>query len=155
MADLALQRRQKHPTTIENNLLLREKSVLDAKSRPRGPKEGSRDPKRGPLGGPGEPPRAAQEDAQGAPGGPRGSPGEAKGRQEVENGHEGPRRGPRGPQESPRRGPGASRGPGQRGKDNRRQEQTRPAAGATKPRTPWPISNLLLVYSMHGPTLAY
>ena len=36
-----------------------------------------------------------------------------------------------------------------------RQQTDKRSSGATKPRTPWPVSNLLLVYLMHGSTLVY
>ena len=34
-----------------------------------------------------------------------------------------------------------------------RQQADKRSSGATKPRTPWPVSNLLLVHLMHGSTL--
>ena len=86
------------------------------------------------------PPREAQERSKRAQEKPR----RGKGRQEAEH----PRRGPGGAQESPRRAPGeAQRGPGRRGKDKRRQEQTRPAAGRDNKLTkglPEPLSPELL-----------
>ena len=36
-----------------------------------------------------------------------------------------------------------------------RQQTDKRSSGATKPRTPWPVSNLLLVHLMHGSTLVY
>ena len=39
--------------------------------------------------------------------------------------------------------------------DETRQEADKRSSGATKPRTPWPVSNLLLVHLMHGSTLVY
>ena len=91
-----------------------------AQERPKEPQEGQ------------EPPRAGQEDAQGAPGEAKSDPGEAqepkspKGRQGAQNGPpQRPSEATREAYERLRRGPGAQRGPGQRGTDKRKQEQTR------------------------------
>ena len=71
---------------------------------PGGPKEGSRVPKSGPRGGPSGPKWPPRERSRRGSRGARGGTGE--------------------PQERPW-------GPGQRGKDKRRQEQTKPAPGRT------------------------
>ena len=98
-------------------------SSLAAKSGPRAPKEPQEDPRaaqQGPGAGQGRPkrgPRAAKSTPRGRPG-----PGEAK--SDLGEGPGAPRAA-REPYERIRRGPGAQRGPGQRGTDKRKQEQTR------------------------------
>ena len=108
-------------------------------------------PRRGqerPRGSPGE-----ALERQGPPGGPKWPPGEAQERST---------RGPGEPQERPW-SPTGTRPEGKGQEETRadkssgrtRQQADKRSSGATKPRTPWPVSNLLLVHVMHGSTLVY
>ena len=72
-----------------------------------------------------------------APGGARSDPGEAHGAPRAAR--------PEGKGQEETR---ADKTSGRTG-----QQADKRSSGATKPRTPWPISNLLLVHLMHGSTL--
>ena len=145
---------------IDNEFVgFREKSVL-AKSRPRGPKES---------------PKEAQA--------LQGTPGEAQGWPKTESRQEKPKKTPREPgaaqgsrgglgapaqplpgepQERPwsptgtrPEGTGQEETRGDKTSGRTRQEADKRSSGATKPRTPWPVSNLLLMHIMYGSTLVF
>ena len=125
-----------------------EKSVLVAKSHPRGPKEGSRVDK-------------ALQSAEEGPGEPQGR---RKSRQAQPP--RAPQEGLLPPREKPQERPWsltAIRPQRKEQEETRadktsgrtRQQADKRSSGATKPRTPWPVSNLLLVHVVHGSTLVY
>ena len=113
----------------------------DPKGRPGSPTTGQpapQEPSKWPSGGPKWVPREARER-------PKKGPGEAQHTTQEDTRAEKPR------QEDTR----GDKTTEDKARGKTRQQTDKRSSGAAKPRTPWPISNLLLVLLMHGSTLVY